>query len=53
MSVGGNAPQLMATNGPARRALDSWIERATSSLPLPLSPHTSTVASVGATRAMS
>ena len=36
----------------ARRRLRSWIARATSSLPVPLSPVTSTVASDRATRSM-
>src|SRR6185312_4561211 len=39
-------------NGPWRRALCSWIARATSSLPVPVSPFTSTVECVGATVAM-
>ena len=43
------APQLTATNGPLRRALRLWICRATSSLPVPVSPITSTLASLGAT----
>ncbi len=43
------AAQLTATNGPRRRAEWSWIVRAMSSFPVPLSPSTSTVASVGAT----
>ena len=34
----GIAPQLTATNGLSRRWLLSWIARATSSLPVPLSP---------------
>ena len=40
-----SAAQLMATNGPLRRALRSWMQRATSSLPAPLWPVTSTVVS--------
>ena len=36
------AAQLTATNGPFARALWSWILRATSSLPVPLSPVMST-----------
>src|ERR1700733_16148523 len=39
----------MPRNGPAPRALRAWIACATSSLPEPLSPEMSTVASVGAT----
>jgi len=45
------APQSTAMNGPDARALEAWMARATSSLPVPLSPTTSTVASVSATRA--
>ena len=44
----GMAPQLMATNGPSARAPSRWMARATSSLPVPLSPRTSTAASVAA-----
>ena len=47
------APQLTATNSPAARGLRSWMARATSSLPTPLSPETSTVVRDGATRSMS
>ena len=43
------APQLMATNGAFLRRLLPWTARATSSLPVPLSPWTSTVTSVLAT----
>ncbi len=43
------APQLTATNGARERSLRSWIVRATTSLPLPDSPVTSTVADVGET----
>ncbi len=39
-----SAPQLRATKGWARRGLFAWRARATSSLPVPLSPCTSTVA---------
>jgi len=42
----------MATNGPADRLLRSWSARAISSLPVPLSPVTSAVASVDAMRVM-
>ena len=51
-SVSTSAAQLTATNGPWRRRLDSWICRATSSLPTPLSPSRSTVKSVAAIRSM-
>ena len=44
----GIAAQLTATNGPFARALFSWSARASSSLPVPLSPSSSTVASLGA-----
>ncbi len=37
-SDSGSAPQLTATNGLSRRALLKWRARATSSLPVPLSP---------------
>ena len=33
----------MATNGPARRADEVWINRATTSLPVPVSPSIRTV----------
>ena len=52
ISVSTSAAQLIATNGPCRRRLSSWICRATSSLPVPLSPSISTVKSVVATRSM-
>ncbi len=48
-SDGVRAPQLTATNGAAARALRSCRYRATSSLPVPVSPVMRTVASVGAT----
>ena len=44
----GIAAQLTATNGPFARAELSWSARASSSLPVPLSPSSSTVASLGA-----
>ena len=47
--MSGSAAQFTATNGPLARALAWWIARATSSLPVPLSPVSSTVVSVGAT----
>ena len=37
-SSSGMAPQLTATNGRSARRLLQWIARATSSLPVPLSP---------------
>ena len=49
-SASGSAAQLSATNGLPVRGLDSWSARATSSLPVPLSPRTSTVARLRATR---
>ena len=49
ISVSGMPPQLTATNGWSRRRLWLWIARATSSLPVPLSPSTSTVAPLSAT----
>ena len=45
-SVSGIAAQLMATNGASARGLSAWSERANSSLPVPLSPSSSTVVSV-------
>ncbi|MNT08867.1 hypothetical protein D3C72_1436240 [compost metagenome] len=44
------APQFTATNGPPARLLRSCTARATTSLPLPLSPTASIVTSVAATR---
>jgi hypothetical protein len=41
----GMAPQLTATNCPARRCPVSWIVLAASSLPVPLSPRMKTGAS--------
>ncbi len=43
------APQLIATNGALARGDSWWSARATSSLPVPLSPAISTVASLSAT----
>ena len=43
-SVSGMAAQFTATKGPRTRSLSSWITRASSSLPVPLSPWMSTVA---------
>ena len=48
-SASGIAPQLIGTKGPSARALSRWIARAASSLPVPLSPSTSTGASTVAT----
>ncbi len=52
-SVSGIAAQLIATKAPSRRAESAWIARAKSSLPVPLSPSSRTVASVAATRSVS
>ena len=49
-SVSGSAAQLMATNGLSARSLRAWIMRATSSLPVPLSPVRSTEIFDAATR---
>ena len=49
-SVSVIAAQFTRTNGRSPRRLATWIARATSSLPVPDSPVTSTVASVGAIR---
>ena len=53
ISSSGIAAQLTCTNGPAATRDVRWISRATSSLPVPLSPRMSTVALVGAARATS
>ena len=47
-SVSGIAEQFTATNGPLARCDRSWIVRATSSLPVPVSPRISTGAGLGA-----
>jgi hypothetical protein len=47
--VSGMAPQWTATKGPALLLLRSWIRRAISPLPVPVSPVRSTVVRVGAT----
>ncbi len=47
--VSGRAAQFTLMNGLPARALPWWTAKATSSLPTPLSPRTSTVASLGAT----
>ena len=49
---GGMAAQLTATKGAPRRLPCSWMARATSSLPVPVSPVTSTVASLSTRRPM-
>src|SRR5215471_11468436 len=41
----------MAMNGPCRRGDDAWMKRATTSLPVPVSPCRHVVTSVAATRA--
>jgi hypothetical protein len=46
MSVGDDALASKTTYGPSPRGERSWIARAASSLPVPDSPTTSTVASV-------
>ena len=48
-SASGIAPQLIGTKGPAARAPSRWMACAASSLPVPLSPSTSTGASTVAT----
>ena len=45
-----SAAQLTATNGSSARGSSRWIARATTSLPVPLSPRSSTVAPLGAAR---
>ena len=50
---GVEAPQLIAEKALPERTPSSWIARATSSLPVPLSPSMSARASVGATVWMS
>src|SRR5262249_34984430 len=47
--VWGIAAQLTLTNGPLARRDQMWMERASNSLPVPVSPVTRTVESVGAT----
>ena len=47
-SVSGSAAQLTATNGASARAEARWMPRATSSLPVPVSPSISTVIGVAA-----
>ncbi len=48
-SVSGRAPRFTDTNGWPHRSLRLWMARAASSLPVPLSPLISTVASLRAT----
>ena len=48
-SVSVSAAQLTVMNGPFARCASRWIARATSSLPVPLSPAMNTVVSVAAT----
>ena len=48
-SASGMAPQFTATNGFLARGLALWMARASSSLPAPLSPRSSTLASDWAT----
>ncbi len=52
-SVSGIAAQLIATKARSRRGESAWMAWAKSSLPVPLSPSRSTVASVAATRSAS
>ena len=52
MRFSGRAPQLIGTKGISARRLWSCSARATSSLPVPVSPRISTVESVGATLAI-
>ena len=49
-SVSGIAAQFTLMSGMCRCALRSWMARATNSLPVPVSPVTSTVLRVSATR---
>jgi hypothetical protein len=49
INVPGSAAQLTVISGPVARGDCLWIARAISSLPVPVSPRTSTVASVAAT----
>lgn len=44
-SSGGMAPQFTRMKGPSRRSLRVWIARATTSLPVPVSPSSRTGAS--------
>jgi hypothetical protein len=49
----GSAAQLSAKNGPRARSLFWWVARATSSLPVPLSPKMKTLAVEAATASIS
>jgi hypothetical protein len=51
--VSGSAPQLIERNGPSARCERLWMYRATTSLPVPLSPWINTVDPVGATTSAS
>ena len=51
--LGGTAPQSKTTNGPRARGLASWIARASTSLPVPVSPISVSVTSLGARRSRS
>ena len=46
--LGGTAPQSKIIIGPLARADRSWIDCATTSLPVPVSPSITTVVAVGA-----
>ena len=50
IKLSGVAPQLWATNAALRRSLSAWSARAISSLPVPVSPSTSTGSSLSAMR---
>ena len=52
MSELASAAQSTITNGPEARADASWMARAASSLPVPVSPRISAGASLRATRAI-
>ncbi len=52
MSVSGMAAQFTGMNGPLARGERAWRARATSSLPVPVSPRMVTAASAGASRSM-
>src|SRR5690606_36299087 len=48
-SASGTEAQLMGTKGPERREERSWMRRASTSLPVPLSPTSGTAMCLGAT----
>ena len=52
ISAGGMAAQLRLTSGSPARAEPAWMALATSSLPVPVGPMISKLASVAATRSM-